>query len=132
MTGLSKIFDDRLFYVYYVDRNIFKFKVTYRRHLWGQTFFEWAFDKNFYITIGKGEIKCFEENGGNYLALRMSLSPFLKIAIFIGAVGLILSPFHSKAIACFFPLFVTLPLLIVWIFAKFNAKSQIKLICNTT
>ena len=131
ITGLSKIFDDRLFYVYHIDHNSFKFKVAFRRLFWGRTFFEWVFDEDFYITIGEGEIKRLEKNGIYYLELNMSLAPVLKIVLLVAIAGGAILPVYPKAVAFIIPLMFASPLLIAWIFAKYSAKSRIKLICNT-
>ena len=130
MTGLSKIFDDRLFYVYYVDCNMFKFKITFRRYLFGRTFFEWAFDRDFYAIIGEGEIKWFDKNMVNYLEINMHLSPILKIVFIMGVLGIVISPILPVAIFFALPLIFIFPYLIVWIIANFTARSQINLICK--
>lgn len=128
ITGLSKVFDGRLFYVHYIDDDIFKFKIIFPRYQ--RTLFEWLYDIDNLFVIGEGEIKIFEENTINYLELNIRISPLIKIAFLIGILGFLITVFWPEFFMLTLPLLFTTPILIIWIIANYIARSQINLICK--
>lgn len=124
--NLAKMFDDNVFYVYFIDKEIFKFTIRIRfpkldDFIHGPR----------YLTIGKGSLSLVAKDNFYFLISKTRLHILFYVLFFILLLPLVGSLVVGEFVAFFGAFIFASPFIFGWLLMKYICYNKIKLLCKT-